>query len=67
MLDQHELCSPEMLDRLVESVDPSSRGVAKEVLTLAVKVRDAVAHGAVLTLGADDVEQGHLVAKRSNA
>jgi hypothetical protein len=64
MLDQHELCAPEMLDRLVESVVPSSREVAKTVLTLAVKVRDAVAHGAIVTLGMDDgIAMGHLLVK----
>jgi hypothetical protein len=63
MLDQHELCSPGTFDRLVEHVDPMSRGMAKEVLSLAVKLRDAVAHGAVLNIGPNDVEQGHLVVK----
>ena len=63
MLDQHELCSDETLDQLVESVEPASRELAKKALTLAVKVRDAVAHGAVPTLGQDDVEMGHLLVK----
>lgn len=63
MLDQHELCSEETLERLVESVEPSSREMAKKALTLAVKVRDAVAHGAIPTLGQDDVEMGHLLVK----
>jgi hypothetical protein len=63
MLDQHELCSDETLDRLVESVEPASRELAKKALTLAVKVRDAVAHGAVPTLEQDDVEMGHLLVK----
>ena len=49
MLDQHELCSEETLERLVESVEPPSRDMAKRALTLAVKVRDAVAHGAIPT------------------
>jgi len=64
MLDQHELCAPQTIERLVESVDPSSRDVAKSVLALAVKVRDAVAHGAILTLGMDDgIAMGHLLVK----
>ena len=63
MLDQHELCSDETLDRLVENVEPASRDLAKKALTLAVRVRDAVAHGAVPTLGQDDVEMGHLLVK----
>jgi hypothetical protein len=64
MLDQHELCAPDTLDRLVESVDPSEREAAKNVLTLAVKVRDAVAHGAIVTLGMDDgIAMGHLMVK----
>jgi hypothetical protein len=63
MLDQHELCSNQTLDRLVESVEPTSRELAKKTLTLAVKVRDAVAHGAIPTLGQDDVEMGHLLVK----
>jgi hypothetical protein len=64
MLDQHELCATETLDRFVESVDPSERDVAKTVLTLAVKVRDSVAHGAIVTLGMDDgIAMGHLVVK----
>lgn len=64
MLDQHELCSTETLDRFVENIDPSEREVAKNVLTLAVKVRDAVAHGAILTLGMDHgIAMGHLVVK----
>ena len=64
MLDQHELCAPETLDRLVESVDPSSRGSAKAVLTLAVKVRDVVAHGATATFEMENsVAMGHVLIK----
>jgi hypothetical protein len=64
MLDQHELCATGTLDRFVESVDPLEREVAKTVLTLAVKVRDSVAHGAIVTLGMDHgIAMGHLVVK----
>lgn len=63
MLDQHELCSDETLDQLVESVEPASRELAKKTLMLGVKVRDAVAHGAIPTLGEGDVEMGHLLVK----
>ena len=63
MLDQHELCAPATLDRLVESVDPVSRDQAKAVLTLAIKVRDAVAHGAIRALGNDGLAMGHLLVK----
>jgi hypothetical protein len=64
MLDQRELCAPETLDRLVESVHRSERELAKTVLTLAVRVRDAVAHGAIVALEMDDgIAMGHLVVK----
>lgn len=35
MLDQHELCAEETLERLVESVEPASRQLAKNALRLA--------------------------------
>jgi hypothetical protein len=49
---------------LVEEIDPSERTVALEVHQLAVKARNAIAHGAITTFDsytADGV--GHLIVK----
>jgi len=64
MLDTRELCTPEILSRLVDTVSPAERQVAKEVLLLAVRIRNALAHGAVAEFDTDaGLAMGHLLVK----
>jgi hypothetical protein len=64
LLDRNELCSPETLGRLVESVRPEQRQLSSDVLLLAVRVRNAVAHGAVTDFDGDaGLSTGHLLVK----
>ncbi len=48
MLDKDGLCRESHLDRLVQHRDGSTREEAKLVLQMAVKARNAMAHGAVI-------------------
>ena len=64
MLDARELCAPEILSRLVDTVNPAERQVAKEVLLLAVRIRNALAHGAVAEFDTDGgLAMGHVLVK----
>ncbi len=68
MLDRRQLCSPVILDSLVESLPTADRVVAKQVYELTVKARNAFAHGAVPRLNGDTVDcVGHLLVKSVQA
>ncbi|MCU1224618.1 MAG: hypothetical protein JWQ42_2711 [Edaphobacter sp.] len=60
MLDSTEggLCSPAALEALVECLQPQERPIAERTIALAVKVRNALAHGAIV----DYDEHNHLAA-----
>lgn len=66
MLDERSfgLCTDDVLNHIVEPVDPVDRPTAKDTLRLAMKARNAFSHGAITTLDrrtADGV--GHLIVK----
>jgi hypothetical protein len=64
MLDERELCAPDVLDRLVDSVNPEERPNAKYVLLSAVRIRNAVAHGALQDFDTDaGLAMGHMLVK----
>lgn len=64
MLDERELCTPEILNRLVDSVKFEERQNAKYVLLLAVRIRNAAAHGALQSFDTDaGLAMGHLLVK----
>src|SRR5262249_16410390 len=58
MLDETAagLSTEPALDALLDYLDVSARGVAKRVLRLAVKARNALAHGAFIALDRSTVE-----------
>jgi hypothetical protein len=64
MLDEHGLCAPHVIARLLEILPERDRPTAERILFLAVKARNALAHGAVRTFTVDMLDgAGHLVAK----
>lgn len=64
MLDEHGLCAPHVIARLVEIVPVQSRPVAERVLLLSVKARNALAHGAIRMFTPDMLDgAGHLILK----
>lgn len=64
MLDERGLCAPTVIFRLVEILPEHSRATAERVLLLAVKARNALAHGAIRAFTADMLDgAGHIVAK----
>jgi hypothetical protein len=52
----HGLCSPEAMAALVEVLRPEERAIAERTVTLAVKTRNALSHGALVL----HTEDGHL-------
>lgn len=68
MLDDAGLCSDAVVGRLVESLEPAERDVAADVLRLAVKGRNALAHGAVVRFDEPTaLGLGHLFLKATQA
>jgi hypothetical protein len=51
MLDTRDksLCSPEVVEKLVSVLRPEDRSTAARIISLAVKTRNAVSHGAIVT------------------
>ena len=68
MLDDLQLCAPEILDALTRYIPDGGRSVARRVLELAVKARNAFAHGAVTRVTDKDFDcMGNLVVKSVQA
>jgi len=68
MLDNLQLCAPEILERLTGYIPDGSRPLARRVLELAVKARNAFAHGAVTRMTKEDFDcVGNLVVKSVQA
>jgi hypothetical protein len=64
MLDTRQLCHPSIVGDLIAHIDPAQRGVAERVLGLAVRIRDAMAHGAIDKFDLDtDLGMGHILLK----
>jgi hypothetical protein len=66
MLDSREngLSSPEIVGCLIENLDPADREKATRTIDLAVKVRNALAHGATVSYNDDGhLAAGHFVIK----
>ena len=64
MLDERQLCAPDVMDALTRSIPNGERPVAQKVYNLSVKARNAFAHGAVTRLTTEDLDcLGHLVVK----
>jgi len=64
MIDERQLASAPVLDALMESVPPADRARARQVVQLSIRIRDALAHGA-LTSFTPAVARGagHLLVK----
>ncbi len=64
MLDKRQLCTPVELDKLVDGLSLADKVAAKRVLSIAVDIRDGLAHGALTDFDAYSAEGlGHLVLK----
>jgi hypothetical protein len=64
MLDERQLCAPDVMDVLTRSIPNGERPVAWKVYNLSVKARNAFAHGAVTRPTTEDLDcLGHLVVK----
>ena len=60
MLDSRTagLCSPRIIETLLDCLEPEDRAAAERTIALAVKVRNALSHGAIVA----HHEHGHLAA-----
>lgn len=68
MLDDLQLCAPQILDALTRYIPDASRPLARRVLELTVKARNAFAHGAVTRMTDKDFDCiGNLVVKSVQA
>ena len=68
MLDDSQLCAPEILDRLTGYIPERSQPLARRVLELSVKTRNAFAHGAVTRMTTEEFDcVGNLVVKSIQA
>jgi hypothetical protein len=70
MLEERDkgLCTSEVFDRVFEEIDAVRRPLAKEVVMTAVHLRNAIAHGAILSLTSDELDGlGHIVVKAGQA
>jgi hypothetical protein len=70
MLEERDkgLCTSEVFDRVFEEIDAARRPLAKDVVMTAVHLRNAIAHGAILTLSGDEADGlGHIVVKAGQA
>ena len=68
MMDDLQLCAPEIMDVLTRCIPTGSRPLARGVLELAVKARNAFAHGAITRMTKEDFDcVGNLVVKSIQA
>jgi hypothetical protein len=70
MLDERAtgLCTDDVLDRIVEPIEPGDRPMAKQTMRLAIKARNAFSHGAITLLDDATVDSiGHLIVKSVQA
>lgn len=68
MLDDSQLCAPEILDRLTGYIPEGSQPLSRRVLELSVKTRNAFAHGAVTRMTTEEFDcVGNLVVKSIQA
>ena len=68
MLDDLQLCAPEILDQLTGYIPDRNRPLTRRVLELTVKARNAFAHGAVTLMTTEDFDcVGNLVVKSVQA
>lgn len=68
MLDDNQLCAPEIVERLIGYIPDGSRPLARRVIELSVKTRNAFAHGAVTRITAEEFDcVGNLVVKTIQA
>lgn len=68
MLDDEGLTSPAAIGRLVDYLEPAERVIAADVLTLAVKGRNSLAHGAIVRFDEPtSLGLGHLFLKATQA
>jgi len=68
MLDDLQLCAPEILDQLTGYIPEGSRPLARRVLELTVKARNAFSHGAATRMTKEDFDcVGNLVVKSVQA
>ena len=68
MLDDLQLCAPEIMDVLTRCIPTGGRPLARRVLELAVKARNAFAHGALTRMTKEDFDRvGNLVVKSVQA
>ena len=64
MLDSRGLLSPDNIAWLVEHLDAAEKPIAERVLLLAMKCRDAVAHGAITDFSEEiRITYGHMLIK----
>lgn len=58
------ICTPQILDRLVDHIDVEQRAFARRTLQLAIKARNSFAHGAIVDFSTDTASGiGHIFVK----
>lgn len=68
MLDDLQLCAPEIMDVLTRNIPDRTKSMARKVLGLAIRIRNAFAHGAVTRVTNEDFDcMGNLIVKSVQA